>query len=269
MRGKNPRKPRKWGAYASEAEDFRFARQGCSQPFEQTPEAFLMDWADDITYSVHDLEDFYQAGRIPLHLLALERSQEQDYFFEDVFRRQAARGNTAAVARSSELKEVFRDLILLTFSTTEEYRGTSRQRANLKNFTGSLVGRYINGVQIVERGGKVRLEVNPQFIDEVMMLKELIWTYVIQNPALTTQQVGQRHMIQKLFSVYTEAAASSREAKIFPAYHRERLQETKSDAERVRICTDLIAGLTENQVHRIYNRLTGSANESSLNDPLG
>lgn len=34
------------------------------------PEAAIMDWADDISYAVHDLEDFYRAGRIPLHRIA-------------------------------------------------------------------------------------------------------------------------------------------------------------------------------------------------------
>lgn len=32
-------------------------------------EAELMDWADDLTYAIHDVEDCYRAGLIPLHLL--------------------------------------------------------------------------------------------------------------------------------------------------------------------------------------------------------
>lgn len=34
------------------------------------PEAELMDWADDISYAVHDVEDFFRAGRIPLDRIA-------------------------------------------------------------------------------------------------------------------------------------------------------------------------------------------------------
>lgn len=39
-----------------------------------------MNWADDVTYAVHDLEDFYRAGLIPLHRLL--RQAEQDRFIE-------------------------------------------------------------------------------------------------------------------------------------------------------------------------------------------
>jgi dGTPase len=48
-----------------------------------------MDWADDITYSVHDTDDFYRAGRIPLHSLAEGRSRtaERDRFLKNVFHR--------------------------------------------------------------------------------------------------------------------------------------------------------------------------------------
>ena len=268
LKGENPKKPRKWGAYSSEKADFDFARAIYPVEQEQTAEAYIMDWADDITYSVHDLEDFYKAGRIPLHLLSQEDSREREYFFDDVFHRQEAAQNNAVVDRRDELEKKFTDLVLVNFPTTEEYRGTERQRAGLKNFTGNLIGRYINGVSIVEKDGRLRLQVDPQYRDEVLMLKELIWTYVIQDPALATQQVGQRHMIKTLYGVYTQASSSQSEWKLFPAYYRERLNESDAETDRVRICVDLISSFTETQVHRIYKRLTGSASESSLNDPL-
>lgn len=34
------------------------------------PEAEIMDWSDDISYAVHDIEDFFRAGRIPLHRIS-------------------------------------------------------------------------------------------------------------------------------------------------------------------------------------------------------
>jgi dGTPase len=57
---------KKWGAYKSEAEDFEFAREMFHHS-AKTAEAALMDWADDIAYSVHDLEDFHRCGALPWH----------------------------------------------------------------------------------------------------------------------------------------------------------------------------------------------------------
>src|SRR6185437_9586804 len=74
LRGGNPDNPKKWGAYESERSDFDFAAELLPAPNHRTIEAEIMDWADDITYSVHDLEDFFRAGRMPLHLLAVARS---------------------------------------------------------------------------------------------------------------------------------------------------------------------------------------------------
>src|SRR5579875_2761288 len=53
----------KWGAYRLDSDDFLFAREGLGE--QRSVEADLMDWADDIAYSVHDLEDFHRCGAIP------------------------------------------------------------------------------------------------------------------------------------------------------------------------------------------------------------
>lgn len=53
----------KYSIYDLDKEAFLFIRP--DKNHRQTIEASIMDFADDITYSVHDLEDFYLAGLIP------------------------------------------------------------------------------------------------------------------------------------------------------------------------------------------------------------
>lgn len=66
LRGTSGRRAKKWGAYASEEAEFTWARALVSAAETPSLEARLMDWADDVAYAVHDVEDFYRAGLIPL-----------------------------------------------------------------------------------------------------------------------------------------------------------------------------------------------------------
>jgi dGTPase len=268
LREGNPEKLDKFGAFESEKRDFEFARELYPNSQAQTMEAALMDWADDITYSIHDLEDFYRAGRMPLHLLGNRDPSERQYFFDDVFDRRHAK-NSEVIRRRRDLEEAFTDTLVSTFPAIRAYSGSEAQRIGLRNFTGTLIGRYINGVNLVEKDGRLQARIKPEYRDEVFMLKELTWTYVIQAPSLASQQWGLKQKINELFRVYTEAAASSKEWKIFPVYYQERLKEAEGDSnELVRVCVDLIASMTENQVHKIFGRLTGSSSGASLEDPL-
>jgi dGTPase len=63
----------KRGYYESETEDFEWAN---ALLVGETPtvEAALMDYADDIAYSVHDVEDFHRAQAIPWHVLRIDGS---------------------------------------------------------------------------------------------------------------------------------------------------------------------------------------------------
>jgi dGTPase len=183
-------------------------------------------------------------------------------------RHTAEDGNDYIVTHINDLMDAVKDLLIATFGPTQSYRGTKSERSSLRSFTSSLIHRYVNAVKWELQGNRLLPTIPRAIRDEVLMLKELTWTYVIQDPGLATQQIGQRNMIRTLYNVYRIEAASQKGRRIFPAFYQERLDEAVDESERLRICIDLIAGMTESQVQRMYTRITGGSAESSLSDPL-
>jgi len=242
------------GAYRSELRDFNFARKFRPQGrFKPNPEAQLMDWADDVTYSVLDMEDFYRAGRIPLHVLVRSGENfERRRFFDDVYQR---RGADKDFYPRAELEEVFGSLMATFWQINEPYSGLMDQRSKLRYCTSHLIHRYITAVQLDKATKSIYID--DEFKKEVAILKELTWTYVIEGAALAMQREGQKRIIRLLFEAYTEASESRKKWSLFPPYYRDQLERDGSPVDRKRIVVDLIAGMTEPQAIATYAQLMG------------
>ncbi len=61
---------RKWNYYPSERWAYEWVREGVSDAAEKSFEAMIMEWADDVAYATHDIDDWFRAGYMPLPLLA-------------------------------------------------------------------------------------------------------------------------------------------------------------------------------------------------------
>jgi dGTPase len=253
----------KWGVYTSELDDFRWSREH-AHPVnrdEQVLEAALMDWADDITYAVHDVEDFFRAGLIPIDRLAKD-TQEQKRFFE-----WAVSSKKAKPEEIDRLKAAFlRTEFIEPGTPPGPYRGRRSDRAWLRNMTSELIGRLVQdsvSLRIGERG--LELVIQPNLVDEIRMLKLLAWCYVIESPSLVTQRFGQRALITSLFKTYVEAARSQVDATIFPNLYQDALEVAGNDIKQIkRIVADLIASMSEAQVVAIHQRLTGQSLGSAM-----
>ena len=234
-----------------------------------------MDWADDLTYSVHDVEDFYRAGLIPLHLLRPKvdgkglDDPERERFLKYVWSRKERIGELKQVGEQ-ELDNTFRELMAAHFRIESVYDGTRDQRARLRTFTSNLVNRYINGVSLEGKEGQAALNIDALKKKELAILKQLTWYYVIERPGLAVQQHAQKQLIKYLFNVFRSEVRRS-PSHLLPPYYQERLKDV-TGREGVggngskRIVCDLIAGMTEHQAITLYQRLNGISLGSGLDN---
>ena len=263
-RGTTGKHAKKWGAYDSELHEFQWVRSRMPLGQEQrTLEAELMDWADDVTYSIHDLEDFYRAGRIPLHLLSKRKeADERERFYSEVFTRRAEEDGVWRLYGEQELREAF-EAVVGVFDINEPYAGTQAHRSRLRRFTGYWIGEYINAIRVNAKlkDGQRFVVIDPKAEKQVAMLKELTWHYVITDPAIAAIQHGQRRIIRELFDVFSSAVSGSNfDLALFPNYYREKLSKVANELrqERLRLVVDLISGMTERQAAAMCHRLTGT-----------
>ncbi len=225
-----------------------------------------MDWADDVTYSVHDLDDFFRAGVIPLDRLVVD-ADERNRFYVEVFARR--RNRLPADLEEAYLRGAFDELVT-KLPIKKPYQATEDERIRLRSVNSTLIGDYVRAVGIERTGSRWELRIEKKRRAEIFMLKQLTWHYVIANPALATQQEGQRTIIRNLFRVFFEAAFSVKRSSrnLFPVGVQELLPTSTSRKEdrksAVRIIIDFIAGLTEEQAVSTCHRLTGVALGSSL-----
>jgi dGTPase len=217
-----PEKPEKYGAYGCDDEAFRFAREllpPVDRPvLARSLEAQIMDWADDITYSVHDTEDFYRAGLIPLDRLA-SVTIERDRFRDNLLARTEAGDKPIQADRYFD--QIFSGLFN-TLKIRERYEGTQEQQELLSDFVSTNINKFITGTRLVGPPGHngEGVSYTEEIKLEVFLLKQLIWTYVIENPSLASHQLGQRRAIQVLFKEFNDAAVNKRWP-LFPGFFRD------------------------------------------------
>jgi dGTPase len=211
-------------------------------------EAELMNWADDVTYAVHDLEDFYRAGLIPIH--RLQTPAEQDRFIRAAIDRKPKLGEGTDLYKA--LEAVFGNMALLD----TPYDGGRRQRTIMNSASSSLITQFISGraVRILSPSSEKTLEIDSEIRQQVDILQAVTKYYVIDHPRIVSVREGQREMLAKLSEIYTEAIDGKRNRALVPEGTRDRLE---SGDEVLRLVADLLAAMTERQVVQNYQRLMG------------
>lgn len=256
----------KYGHYASEEEEFRFAR-GLTLGAVQSLEAELMDWADDVTYGVHDVEDFFRAGLLPLERLVEAGDRvEREQFVNWMTLRQKDKGPDG-FSRS----EIENTLDPFKLGVPGPFRGTRADRAALRTFTSLLINEFVQGVKVEGDSKTLKLDISREIRARVAVLKDLTTYYVIESPSVLAQRYGQRRIVRTLFEIFYVAAIQKRrdDLAIFPMIFRERLGQIDHDDRKQikRLIADLISSMSEGQLLDSFAKLTGQT-QGSVVEPI-
>jgi dGTPase len=280
LRGDHTEYPRKWSVYdcdldvllwSTDTDREAYRLQVESQHLERSLEARIMDWADDITYAVHDIDDFYRLALVPLNELAREGTVRTDFFdyaMETIdFRYEP--GDEKAALRS------FAEGWFAMFPP-RRFSNLPNDTAKINGLVSDLINEFITNTSIVDN--RLSIPSNIRFLNVV--LKQLTWYYVIDNPALATIQAGQQQMLRSLFSHlrelttahYIENSSASRKVKsnrrippmlryyvdyTMTGDHGCQLAYASPEQRMTRGILDFMASLTDGAVQRLYARLTG------------
>jgi dGTPase len=226
---------RKFGVYDDDRPVFDWLRvSGAGR--RQCLEAQVMDLADDVAYSVHDVEDGVVAGRLDLTRLDTDAvwTTLRSWYLPD--------------AGDAELDDALAGLRRVGGWPTEPYAGSRRHLAALKNLTSDLIGRFCGDVQAATfaaaDGPFVRfaadLVVPRRTLVEIAVLKALAAHYVMQAADRVALLERQRTLVTELVAVLLDRGPDALDRPFADDWHA-----AGDDAARLRVVVDQVASLTD------------------------
>ena len=204
-------------------------------------ECQIMDVADDIAYSVHDLEDSLKAGLITM---ADFRRVPPQRVVRDVNAKLAPAGCT--VSEETIHTE------LMWIADRLEYLERTSGRAARKMLTRDLIHEFASAVAL-QPDGRIDAEFASRLRIEV--LKAFESYKVIYNPRVTTLGHKGKEVLRRLFAVLDQGRES---LGLFPEDHGEAYERALLDGDetaRKRVICDFLAGMTDSYALRFYSRL--------------
>ncbi len=252
--GSGPRRPdgsvsSKFGVYPDDAPVFAWLRRGAPHGVKSM-EAQVMDLADDISYSVHDVEDAVVGGRLDLGLLddAGERARVAAAV-------QAWYGDWhPADGIEDALQRLRADGLLMT-----DFDGSRRALARLKDLTSSLIGRFSGAAQQATReqygdGPLTRYAAQLVVPDatqlEILALKGVAVAYVMAPREREPLYQAQREIVTDLVKVLSDRAPVALEPPFAADW-----DAAADDGERLRVVVDQVASLTDVSAMQWHARL--------------
>jgi len=241
----------KYGVYPDDADVFGWMRAGLPGR-RRCLEAQVMDWADDVAFSVHDVEDTLHGGHL------------QPARLRDRAERSGLLTLTAATyapgTDAGELEGALDRLLALPYWPVS-YDGSQRSLAGLKNATSQLIGRLCLAAEDATRaahgpGPHIRygtdLIVPRATVLECAVLKGVTARYLMAREGAAQLQARQRELVAELVDALTARAPDELEPALRPAY-----DAAPDEAARLRVVVDQVASLTDPSALALHARLVG------------
>ena len=237
--------PRKFGVYQDDLEIFNWMRQGAPTN-RRTFEAQIMDWSDDVSYSVHDFEDAIVASQLSVPDIETDLSEIFQILIKDYFD-----------ASQTEVESALGRLQALS-CWPKDFDGMHRDLARLKDSTSQLIGRFVYESEKATREkygeGELKrfgadLVVPREQLVEVALLKAISAFYLIQAPESQARYKKQRQVIYELVEMISQAGPQVLDTVFLDDWH-------KSPDTRLRVIIDQVASLTDPAAYALHARLS-------------
>lgn len=238
---------KKFGVYEDDLEIFNWYRSGVATGVTSM-EAQIMDWSDDVAYSVHDLEDSLVSGQIKLDQL----SNDLPKLFK------VAQQMYLADITESEMQSALAALQKLS-CWPRYYDGTHRSLARLKDLASQLIGRFAQAAEVATQekygdGDLTRYNANlvvprAQRV-EVALLKSMAGHYVINASDSQIRYGEQQRLLTELVQVILQSAPDTLES-----FFLQDWQNANTDQARLRVVIDQVASLTDPGAVALHKRL--------------